>query len=76
MVRTLESEEPDFEYGIGLLLFCGAVSRTGKARELVLFHEQGKARRVVRFPERPRTFPVDGPSMRLGFAGPRVLKAC
>lgn len=39
MVLRLESEEPDSEYGIGLLLFCGAVSRTGKARELVLFHE-------------------------------------
>lgn len=57
MILRLESEEPDSEYGIGLLLFCGAVSRTGKAREFVLF-------------------PVDGPAKRLGFAGPRVLKAC
>ena len=76
MVRALESEEPDSEYGIGLLLFCGAVSRTGKAREFVLFHEQGKARRVIRFSERLRAFPVDGPAKRLGFAGSRVLKAC
>ena len=51
-------------------------SESGSSCFAAWLHEQGKARGLARFPERPRAFPIAGPARRLGFAGPRVLSVC